>query len=136
MKKILFVDDDKKRTDIYVEMLRMEGYNVAFASTIKKAETAFRRASFDLVILDIMVPYASYIGENTLESRKCGIDFLRRIRKQNSTGDLPVILLTVCCDSKTKKEARDAGCNEYLEKPCLPSKLLETVQTLIGNENT
>jgi len=129
-KKILFVDDDRRRTEIYVEMLRLEGYEVKFADTIKEAESDFDRGNSDfaLIILDIMIPYGGYIGENSCESRTRGIEFLKDVRKYKSEQELLVIILTVCSDELIRKKAFEAGCNEYLEKPCLPSQLLEKVK--------
>lgn len=128
--KILFVDDDRRRTEIFVEMLRMEGYEVTFAATMKEAESEFKGgdSDFDLLILDIMMPSEDYVGENTDESRKRGIKFLEEVRKTKSRGQLPVIMLTTRDDEATKEQAREAGCNEYLEKPYLPSKLLKKVK--------
>jgi len=128
--RILFVDDDRRRTEIFVEMLRMEGYEVTFAATIKEAQKEFqeRTSDFDLMILDIMMPLEDYVGENTIESRKRGITFLQRIRQARGKNKLPVIIFTVRHDEETRKQAFDAGCNEYLEKPCLPSKLLKEVK--------
>ena len=127
--RILFVDDDRRRTEIFVEMLRMEEYEVTFSATIREAEREFdvRTSEFDLMILDIMMPLDDYAGENTIESRKRGITFLRKIRKTHSKEKLPIIILTVLHDKETKEEVFAAGCNEYLEKPCLPSKLLKKV---------
>ena len=65
--------------------------------------------------------------ENSYESRTMGIKFLMDVRKLKNEKKLPVIILTVYSDEKIKKQAYEAGCNEYLEKPCLPSKLLEEV---------
>jgi two-component system phosphate regulon response regulator PhoB len=134
---IFFVDDDRRRTDIYVEMLRMEGYDVTFAATIKEAEKELKDGNFDfhLVILDIMMPYGGYIGENSLESRTRGIEFLKDIRKIKKEDELPVIILTVCSDEIIKKETYEAGCNEYLEKPCYPSVLLEKVEEYLKVES-
>ena len=128
--KILFVDDDRRRTEIFVEMLRMEGYDVTFAATIKEAESEFKEGAsdYDLIIHDIMMPYEDYIGENKQESRTSGIRFLEHIRKIKSKEELPVIVLTVHYDEATKKQTYKAGCNEYVEKPCLPSKLLKKVK--------
>lgn len=135
--KILFVDDDRRRTDIFVEMLRMEGYDVTFAATIKEAENEFNNgdSDFNLITLDIMIPYQSYIDENSYESKTRGITFLKDVRNRKDKKELPVIILTVCYDEAIKEEARVAGCNEYLEKPCLPSRLLETVRTILGGQN-
>lgn len=132
--RILFVDDDRRRTEIYVEMLRLEGYDVTFAATIKEAEKEFKSgdSNFSLVILDIMIPYGGYVSENSLESRTRGIEFLKDIRKHKNKEELPVIILTVCYDEKIKKQAYETGCNEYLEKPCLPSKLLRKVKENLG----
>lgn len=128
--KILFVDDDRRRTEIYVEMLRMEGYDVTFVATMREAENELKAVNSDLhlIILDIMMPWESYVGENTLESRKRGIKFLEQVRKNKTKDQLPVIILTVLHDEETKELARKAGCNDYFEKPCLPSKLLEKVK--------
>lgn len=135
--RILFADDDRRRTEIFVEMLRMEGYEVTFAATIKEAQKEFdeRTFDFDLIILDIMMPVEDYAGKNPRELRKGGFIFLRSIRETQSKDKLPVIILTVIHDDDTKKEAFDAGCNEYLEKPCLPSALLYAVRELLKGQN-
>lgn len=134
---ILFVDDDRRRTEIFVEMLRMEGYDVTFAATVKEAESALKKqdSDFHLAILDIMIPQEDYFEKSSHESRTRGIKLLEEIRKVKNKDELPVIILTVCSDQVIRKNALEAGYNEYLEKPCLPSKLLEKVEKYLEIED-
>lgn len=127
---ILFVDDDRRRAGIYVEMLRCEGYDVAFVSNIKDADNYFEETfgEIDLVVLDIIMPGSNFLEEKRLESRKGGIEFLRKIRLTKTKQQLPVVVLSIAFDAQTKTQAFRAGCNVYLEKPCLPSVLLENIE--------
>lgn len=127
---ILFVDDDPVRIKEHVTMLRDEDYRVIQVQTIKDAEKEYRKRSgnLNLIILDVMIPYEHYIGEQSIESRKGGIFFLKEVRTDKSKEQLPVVVFTVIKHDEIKNECFGIGCNDYLLKPCLPSLLLKTVQ--------
>lgn len=113
--KILVVDDDAEIRRILHTLLTNEGYIVAEVSNAKTA-LAVLDDSFDLVILDIMLP------------DRDGIAVCSDIRK-NST--VPVLFLTAKTDDSFKHIGFATGCDDYLEKPFSASELINRVSALI-----
>jgi len=74
-------------------------------------------AKFDLVIMDILVPFIN------------GIELTREIRKINKS--VPVIVVTAYTSKEIKEKSFLAGCNEFLIKPVLPDPLLEILHTYL-----
>jgi two-component system, OmpR family, phosphate regulon response regulator OmpR len=76
---LLVVDDDRRIRDLLSRFLAGEGYRVTTAETAADARAKLNGLSFDLLILDVMMP-----GEN-------GFDFAERLRE---TSDIPILMLT------------------------------------------
>src|SRR5690606_12740844 len=77
------------------------------------------RETVDLLILDIMMPHMS------------GYEVCRRIRKQYSLTELPILMLTAKNQVQDMVTAFEVGANDYLTKPCDRKELLSRVETLI-----
>lgn len=112
---ILVVDDVENNRDLISRRLVRAGYDVVTASDgsealeylLPEAKTAkaATSVSIDLVILDIMMPGLT------------GIDVLKRVRKQRSTTELPIIMATAKDHSEDVVQALEAGANDYVTKP-------------------
>lgn len=114
---ILVVDDVFMNRDLLSRLLSRDGYTVTVASGGKEALALIQNQHFDMVLLDIMMPDVD------------GMEVLDVIRKQHSTTDLPVIMVTALNDSRQITQALDRGANDYLTKPIDKSVLIARVHS-------
>jgi class 3 adenylate cyclase len=102
---ILVVDDNELNRDMLSRRLRARGYRVALAESGPRALAAIEAESFDLVILDIMMPGMS------------GIDVLKSVRAKRVREELPIVMATARDAADDVIEALQAGANDYVTKP-------------------
>jgi adenylate cyclase len=105
MAKILLVEDDEMNRDMLSRRLERHGYSVSKAADGQQALAILDRQTFDLVLLDIMMPG---IG---------GLEVLRILRGRHAIADLPVIMATAKDQSSDIVEALQLGANDYVTKP-------------------
>lgn len=105
---LLIVDDDDRIRTLLKRYLARAGYRVTAAPNARAARRMMSGLSFDLAILDIMMP-----GED-------GLSLLRHIRGE---GETPVILLTARGDADARIEGLRSGADDYLPKPFEPEEL-------------
>jgi len=101
--RILIVEDDQAMALGLNINLEAEGYEVFHAASAEKGIALLQDMSFDLVVLDLMLPGMD------------GIEALRRIRKDDPR--LPVLILTAKSNTSDKVEGLRAGADDYLTKP-------------------
>ncbi|MBI4719697.1 MAG: SpoIIE family protein phosphatase [Chitinivibrionia bacterium] len=102
---LLVVDDNEMNRDILSRRLSRRGYTVATAENGREALEKISSESFDVVILDIMMPDID------------GIEVLRRVRETTTAADLPIIMLTAKSESEDVVQALMLGANDYVTKP-------------------
>jgi two-component system, OmpR family, KDP operon response regulator KdpE len=115
-KKILVVDDEFQITRVLKRSLQAHRYDVRAAADGEAALDAFRDFHPDLVITDLQMPAMN------------GIELCREIRK---TSQIPIIILSVKGEEKTKVEALDAGADDYITKPFGMDELLARVRATL-----
>ncbi|MCB1032433.1 MAG: response regulator [Acidobacteria bacterium] len=120
--KVLIAEDDAHIREGLVDILEAEGYHVVMAPDGRAALDAWRRASPDFVLLDIMMPGLS------------GVDVLKRLRQSHSAQDLPIIMATAKDGSDDMVEALDAGANDYVTKPLDFPVVLARVQAQLRSK--
>ena len=116
---ILIVDDEPVNLEVLEHHFRDETYRVVRAASGRQALAWIARQSFDLVVLDLMMPDLS------------GIEVCREIRERFNLLELPVLILTVRNRTNDIVQALSAGANDYLAKPFEKRELLARVSTLI-----
>jgi len=114
---ILIVDDVPKNIQVLGSILRPLGYNVEFATNGKQAIQWVKEHTFDLVLLDIMMPEIS------------GFEVCEEIRKIEAYRDIPVIFLTAKTDSESVVRGFELGAQDYVTKPFEANELLARVKT-------
>lgn len=119
--KILLVEDEEHLLKTIQLNLEMEKYVVTTAITGIEALKNFRSASFDLLILDVMLPEMS------------GFDVCEAIRKENTR--LPILFLTAKGSGSDRIQGLKLGADDYLTKPFNLEELLLRVQNLIRRNN-
>jgi len=115
-KKILIVEDEEKISRFLELELNHEGYQVEQAFDGKKALELLENNTYDLVILDVMLPKLN------------GMAVLRRLRKFSS---VPVIMLTAKDDTMDKVMGLDSGADDYLTKPFEIEELLARIRVCL-----
>jgi DNA-binding response OmpR family regulator len=103
--RILLADDEPRLLHIVSMYLGMEGYEVRAASDGDEALRLIETETFDLAVLDVMMPGTD------------GIEVCRRIRANESTKGLPVLLFTSLSADADVETARLAGANHMITKP-------------------
>lgn len=116
-KKILLVEDEEHLLKTILLNLELENYQVTTATDGIDALKKFRSASFDLIILDVMLPEMN------------GFDVCEEIRKENT--QIPVLFLTAKGTSEDKVKGLKLGADDYLTKPFNLEELLLRIQILI-----
>ncbi|MEC0985847.1 response regulator transcription factor [Bacillus safensis] len=112
--KILVVEDEKKIARVLSLELEYEGYEVTVKETGMEGLQALEEDSFDLVLLDVMLPELS------------GLEVLRRVRKTNTA--TPIILITARGSVPDKVSGLDLGANDYITKPFDIEELLARIR--------
>jgi DNA-binding response OmpR family regulator len=121
MKRILIVDDDEMILLALKELLkREENYEVHTASGGIEALEKLKTASYDLVVLDVIMP------------RMDGFELCRRIREQDLLKNIPIIFLTAKSQEEDRAIGLGAGADFYLSKPISPEKLLKMFSVAIA----
>lgn len=116
-KKILLVEDEEHLLKTIQLNLELENYAVTPAVNGIEALKEFRKGTFDLAILDVMLPEMS------------GFDVCEEIRKENTK--LPILFLTAKGSSADRIQGLKLGADDYLTKPFNLEELLLRVQILI-----
>ncbi|MDQ0972950.1 two-component system OmpR family response regulator [Neobacillus niacini] len=114
---ILVVEDEEKIARVLELELEYEGYKVTKVIDGLEALEAYRTGSWDLILLDVMLPGLS------------GIELLRRIRKNDL--HTPVILLTAKSSVEDKVSGLDLGANDYITKPFEIEELLARIRAAL-----
>ena len=113
---ILVVDDDERLRKLLQRYLSENGYRVTMAGTAAEAESRLRSLTFDLLVLDVMMP-----GES-------GVDLTRRLRKRLT---VPILLLTAMGEPEHRISGLESGADDYLTKPFEPRELLLRIATIL-----
>jgi len=122
-KRILVVDDEIYIVHILEFTLTMEGYDVVTAADGDEALRKVEQDRPDLLVLDIMMP------------RMDGYEVCRRLREQEETSDLPVILLSAKGRPIDRETGMEVGANDYIVKPFSPRRLLEKIRDLLDRQH-
>jgi DNA-binding response OmpR family regulator len=113
---VLLVDDDCELTQMLSEYLSTESFRVAAAADGSAAMAQLANATFDLVVLDVMLPSLN------------GFDILRRLRQTRTT---PVIMLTARGEDVDRILGLELGADDYLAKPFNPRELVARIRAVL-----
>ena len=105
---LLVVDDDRRIRDLLSRFLSNEGYRISTAETAADARAKLKGLSFDLIVLDVMMP-----GES-------GFDFTKSLREISS---VPILMLTARDAAESRIKGLEMGADDYLPKPFEPREL-------------
>jgi len=117
MKPVLLIVDDEESVRASFRLVLKDDYELAFAADCKQTLQILKNQTFDLCLLDIMLPDGT------------GIDLLRQIKRKDDS--LDVIMVTALQGVDTALEAMKLGAYDYLTKPYRVDELLELVRRVL-----
>ncbi len=118
-RSVLIVDDEFAIRDMLRMALEIADYNVLEADNIQDAYTRVVDDRPDIVLLDWMLPGGS------------GIELLRRLKREETTKELPVIMLTAKTAEDNVIQGLDVGADDYITKPFAPRELIARIRALL-----
>lgn len=116
MPAILIVDDDAQIRDLLSDYLSGFGMEVTAVPDGAHMEQAMQRSSFDLIILDLMLP-----GED-------GLSLCRRLR---AASNIPILMLTARGETTDRIVGLEVGADDYVSKPFEPRELVARIQSVL-----
>ncbi len=120
-KKILIVEDAPDLVYVLQRLMGLLGHDTIAAKTGKEAMKIVASELPDLIILDIMLPEMD------------GFEVSRKIRENLATRRIPIIAVTALTAFKDKQKCFQSGCNEYIPKPLIPTKLASSVDKMLNS---
>src|SRR5919198_6256062 len=114
--RVLVTEDETVMANLVSQALSEEGHDVQVVSSGERAIDAVRESSYDLVLLDVMLPGLD------------GFSTCRRMRERGA--GMPVLMLTARDDVDDRVRGLDAGADDYLGKPFSLAELLARVRAL------
>ena len=116
MPKILLVDDDVELTELLAELLFLEGFGVTVVHNGQEALTELELQSYDIILLDIMMPILN------------GIETLKQVRQKLTT---PVLMLSARDDDIDRVLGLELGADDYLPKPFNDRELVARIKAIL-----
>ena len=120
VRKLVVVDDDAKLRDLLNRYLTEQQFEVTLAADSASLNRLMQRESFDLIILDQMLP-----GED-------GLSIIRRLRAANDR--TPIIMLTAKGDDVDRITGLEMGADDYMQKPFNPRELVARVHAVLRRQ--
>jgi two-component system cell cycle response regulator DivK len=117
---ILVVDDFDDNRAMYAEFLALKGFRVAEAANGEEAVAMTTELMPAVVVMDLSLPVMD------------GWEATRRLKADPRTRNVVIIALTGHAEDSHADRARDAGCDDFVAKPCLPEELLAKVLEHLG----
>lgn len=119
MKKILIVEDDQHIRKLLNILIRKEDIQIDEAVEGNEALEKLASNTYDLVILDIMMPNVD------------GFQILKSMRETPATVALPVIIVTAKTEDKDLMKGYSMGANYYITKPFEPQDLIHSIELIL-----
>ena len=117
---VLVADDEEDIRELIVFRLENSGYTVIEAHDGAEALELARNEQPDLAVLDVMMP------------KMDGYELTQRLREDEATSRMPIILLTARTQEADVQHGFDAGADDYIRKPFSPEELRSRVQAILG----
>lgn len=118
-KTVLIVDDEAPIREMIAVALEMAGYECMEAGNTQEAHAQIIDRKPDLILLDWMLPGTS------------GVEFARRLKREDRTSELPIIMLTAKGEEDNKVQGLEAGADDYVTKPFSPRELVARLKAVL-----
>jgi two-component system cell cycle response regulator DivK len=116
---VLLVQPERDDRDMYAEFLRDAGLTLMVVSHAAPALRLARDA--DVIVTGLLLP-----------GHMDGFEFMARLKRDDRTTNIPIIVLTSSAWQTERARAEHAGCDVFLSKPCLPDALLHEIRRLLA----
>jgi CheY-like chemotaxis protein len=116
---ILVVDDQFQNIELLEAYLVGQGYEIVKAASGQEALEKLIHNQIDLVLLDVMMPGMS------------GIEVLEKLRADEKTRLIPVVMVTALKETEDKVKALESGCDDFISKPVDKVELLARVKSIL-----
>lgn len=123
-KRILIVEDEESLLKLETILLTVKGYEVVGALNAKEAFDKLSSDSFDLVLLDIMLPDLD------------GFEVCKRIKLDPKTAHIKVVMLTAKKSPEDQAKGFASGANEYLTKPFKSAMIMGVIDKMLSGTET
>lgn len=120
---ILAVDDEPMNRDIISEIL-CDDFDVVCVENGEECLKSIEEKKPDLLLLDVAMPDID------------GIDVCKRLRADNKTKDMPILLLSGYAAEEHVRAGMEAGATQYITKPFVPSELLKRINDILKNTSS
>lgn len=117
--KVLVVDDEEAICEMIQFALKQADMKVRTANSAYEAILKINEKRPDIILMDWMMPGVS------------GIELTRRLRKDDHTGEIPIIMLTARITEDDKVSGLEAGADDYLIKPFSPRELIARIKAVL-----
>ena len=117
--RILIAEDDRDIAQLIAHYVQKAGWAAHLAESGDDALAYARRESFDVVVLDLMLPGMS------------GLEVCRSLRADRTTARLPIIMVTARCEETDRIFGLDLGADDYLAKPFSPNELVARIRAVM-----
>lgn len=118
-KTVLIVDDEPAIREMIAVALEMADYQYLEAGDTREAHALIVDHKPDLVLLDWMLPGVS------------GIEFARRLKRDPSTAEIPIIMLTAKTEEDNKIQGLEVGADDYITKPFSPREMVARLKAVL-----
>ena len=121
---VLLVDDYPDAREMYAEYLEFSGFEIVQAGNGVEAIERAHDSHPDVVLMDLSLPVMD------------GWEATRRLKADDETKDIPVLALTGHALSGVSNDAKKAGCDGFITKPCLPEDLVTEIKKVLGGSRS
>lgn len=118
-KTVLIVDDEAPIREMIAVALEMADYDYIEAKDAQEAHALIVDKLPDLILLDWMLPGTS------------GVELARRLKKEEATADIPIIMLTAKVEEDNKIQGLEVGADDYITKPFSPRELVARLKAVL-----
>ncbi len=119
MRNILVIDDDEIIQNVLEKILVKEGFRVERAQNGKEGLAKFDLLKYDLVITDLMMPYAN------------GFEIISKLKQHPNTENAAVIVISSITHEESVMDSFKLGVDEYIRKPIMVGELLLRIKKLL-----
>jgi Response regulator containing CheY-like receiver, AAA-type ATPase, and DNA-binding domains len=122
--RILVVDDSSTNIVLLEAILNGQGYIIDTAQSVREAYQVIKKETPDLILLDLLMPRIS------------GFDFLKELKGNQATKEIPVIIISAVSDPENKKKSVELGALDFINKPIDIQSFIDKINTILNKKET
>lgn len=119
---VLIIEDNPKNRKVFKDILSVHGFKSIEAVDGEEGYKMAKEHNPDLIVMDVQLPGAN------------GYEITRRLKSEDDTKDIPIIIVTSFAMAGEENEARAAGCNDYISKPINIHQFIETIKKYLPDQ--